>query len=591
VPERLATKAFPEACAALVAARGSRPDRDRLHDLFDLAWARRMQESPEAATFDGVPGYNHLWTDDSAEAIARRKREAGEPLAVLESIDRTALDETDATSFDLFAYNTSLAVEGARFPSELLCLDQMSGVQQDAAMVLSAMPTDRIDQLRDVVARIRALPAVVEQHTELLRSGLRQGVTPPRVTMRDVPDQVRSQMAAADESHPLLAVFEQASPLLDTRDVRRLRDEAAASIRDDVIPSFERLLSFLEAEYIPGCRESVAAGDLPDGADWYRHRVRAYTTTEMTPEEIHELGLSEVARIRAEMESVIGKTGFKGDFAEFIAFLRTDPQFFFTSADELLGAYRDIAKRIDPELCKLFGTLPRLPYGVTPVPAYAEKSQTTAYYLPGSPDAGRPGWFFANTYDLPSRPRWEMEALTLHEAVPGHHLQISIAQELTGLPEFRRLWGNYTAYVEGWGLYAESLGEELGLYRDPYSRFGQLVYEMWRAIRLVVDTGMHALGWSRRRAIDFFTENAGKAEHDIVVEVDRYIVMPGQALAYKLGELKLRELRAAAVAGFGEAFDVRAFHDRVLGQGALPLAVLDAQVRSWISDTGAGGAR
>ena len=576
-------RTYPEQCREIAAAKGARPDPERLHELFRLAWEHRMTDIPEAATFDGWPGQNHRWSDYSMEAIERRRKEASAPLEVLASIDRESLDATDRTSYDLFAYNTDLAVEGTRFPDELICVHQMEGPQQDCSMFLSAMPLERAEHLDDVVSRIKAMPLLIEQMTDLLREGMRTGATPPRITMRDVPDQVQAQMGEVDSDHPLLAPFAQAAASIDPSSVRSLRDEAAAAVREAVIPAFAELKRFLADEYIPACRESIACSDLPDGPDWYAHNVRGYTTTDLPPAEIHDIGLSEVARIRKEMEVVIEESGFSGSFADFLGFLRSDDQFFFDTGEELVAAYREIAKRIDPELCRMFGTLPRLPYGVVPVPSYAEKSQTTAYYLPGSPEASRPGYFFANTYDLRARPRWEMEALTLHEAVPGHHLQISLAQELTGLPEFRRLWGNYTAYVEGWGLYAESLGSELGLYRDPYSRFGQLVYEMWRAIRLVVDTGMHALGWTRQQAIDFFTENAGKAGHDIVVEVDRYIVWPGQALAYKLGELKLKELRAAATSALGDRFDIRAFHDQVLGQGALPLDVLDRQVREWVA--------
>jgi uncharacterized protein (DUF885 family) len=288
------------------------------------------------------------------------------------------------------------------------------------------------------------------------------------------------------------------------------------------------------------------------------------------------------------METIIAEAGFEGGFHEFLDFLRTDPQFFYTDGEDLLAGYRDIAKRADAELPKLFGTLPRLPYGVVEVPEYAEKSQTTAYYQPGSAESGRSGSFYANTYDLPSRPKWEMEALTLHEAVPGHHLQIALAHELEDLPWYRR-YGGEIAFTEGWGLYSESLGEAMGFYQDPYSKFGQLTYEMWRAIRLVVDTGMHALGWSRQDAIDFFKENAGKAEHDITVEVDRYIVWPGQALAYKIGELKIKELRALAEEELGESFDIRAFHDKLLGSGALPLSVLELHMKEWIETQKAAG--
>jgi uncharacterized protein (DUF885 family) len=334
---------------------------------------------------------------------------------------------------------------------------------------------------------------------------------------------------------------------------------------------------------VPACRESISAAALPDGEAWYAHEVRRHTTTGLPPVEIHEIGQAEVARLRGAMEEVIRTTRFSGGFGAFNEFLRTDPRFFFTTAEELLVAYRDIAKRADPELVRLFGTLPRLPYGVVAVPDHEAPSTTTAYYLRGSLEAGRPGLFYANTYDLAARPRWEMEALTLHEAVPGHHLQIALAAELEGLPEFRRMGEASTAYVEGWGLYAESLGEELGFYTDPFARFGQLTYEMWRAVRLVVDTGIHALGWTRDQALQVFRENTGKADHDISVEVDRYISWPGQALAYKIGELKLKELRAFAAAELGDRFDVRAFHDHVLGAGALPLDVLDARMRAWVA--------
>jgi uncharacterized protein (DUF885 family) len=369
---------------------------------------------------------------------------------------------------------------------------------------------------------------------------------------------------------------------IDALQAERLRTRAQAAYSEQVAPAYEKLLAFLEDEYLPASRDSIALGDLPNGEAWYAHNVSNYTTTDLTPEEIHQIGLREVARIRAEMERIREQTGFDGDLPEFFEFLRTDPRFYHTTAEDLLREYRDIAKRADPELMKVFGHLPRTPYGVVAVPSYAEKSQTTAYYQRGSVMAGRPGYFYANTYALDTRPRWEMEALTLHEAVPGHHLQIAIMDELEDVPWYRRV-GGYTAFIEGWGLYSESLGEEMGFYQDPYSKFGQLTYEMWRAIRLVVDTGMHHLGWSRQQAIDYFKENASKQEHDITVEIDRYIVWPGQALAYKIGELKIKELRAWATAELGGRFDVRAFHDTVLGSGAVPLDMLEANVKAWVA--------
>ncbi len=324
-----------------------------------------------------------------------------------------------------------------------------------------------------------------------------------------------------------------------------MQSEAEQVLVADVYPAYRSLLAYLEETYLPGARKTIGQSAMPNGKKWYAYNARFHTTTDLTPKQIHEIGLAEVERIRQEMEQIIQDLEFDGSFAEFAEFLRTDPQFYFDTPEALLTAYRAICKRADPELVRLFGKLPRLPYGVKPVPSYNEKSTTTAYYEPGSLAAGRPGYFFANTYDLATRPSWEMEALSLHEAVPGHHLQIALAQELEETHDLLK-HSFYTAFVEGWGLYAESLGGEMGFYESPYSKFGRLTYEIWRAIRLVVDTGIHSLGWSRERAIDFFKQNAPKAEHDIIVEVDRYIVWPGQALAYKIGELKIQELRAYA---------------------------------------------
>jgi prolyl oligopeptidase len=360
-----------------------------------------------------------------------------------------------------------------------------------------------------------------------------------------------------------------------------LQREAERILVADVYPAYRDLLKYLEQTYLGEARETIGQSAMPNGKKWYAYNARYHTTTDLTPKEIHEIGLAEVARIRGEMEKIIRDLGFDGSFTEFAEFLRTDPQFYFDTQEEFLAAYRAICKRADPELVRLFGRLPRLPYGVKPVPDYMDMSAPTAYYEPGSLAAGRPGAFFANTYDLATRPGWEMEVLSLHEAVPGHHLQIALAQELEGTHDLLK-YNFYTAFVEGWGLYAESLGGEMGFYQSPYSKFGRLTYEIWRAIRLVVDTGIHALGWSREQAIDFFKQNAPKTEHDIVVEVDRYIVWPGQALAYKIGELKIQELREHAQRRLGSTFDVRSFHDQVLLRGAMPLDVLEQRIHDWV---------
>lgn len=557
-------------------------DTQRFERYLEIARNQALLDDPELATQIGDPRGQGRWTDESPSAIAQRKQREKDGLALMQSVARDKLSVSNQLNYDLLLDQLQTAVQGQEFPQELLQMSQLNGPQQDPAAILAMMPNASLEQLANQVSRLEALPRSIDQSIALMRAGLKAGVTPPRITLRDVPQQIRNQLVDDPAASPLLMGFVSIPPAVDSLQQAALREKAQLVYSEQIVPAYERLLAFTENEYLPAARESIAARDLPNGESWYNYDVRMRTTTDLTPQQIHEIGIREVARIHAEMEQVMAETGFKGSFAEFLVFLRTDPQFYFTSAEDLVRGYRDIAKRADPALTRLFGVLPRTPYGVIPVPSYAEQSQTTAYYQDGSLRAGRPGYYFVNTYALNTRPRWEMEALTLHEAVPGHHLQVSLAQEMDGVPWFRQQ-SPYTAFVEGWGLYAESLGSELGFYQDPYSHFGQLTYEMWRAVRLVVDTGMHYLGWSRQQAIDYFKENAGKQEHDIIVEIDRYIVWPGQALAYKIGELKFKELRAYAEHELGEKFDVRAFHDTVLGAGAVPLTVLEANVHQWVA--------
>ncbi|MCC7438987.1 MAG: DUF885 domain-containing protein [Armatimonadetes bacterium] len=546
-----------------------------------------MFNFPEWATDVGFPGMDDRWTDNSIGAIEQRKREVELPLRALEAINRNALNPQDQLSYDLFRYNLLSEQQGNAFPGELMPITQLSGIHQEAPQMLSDMPTGQPYQVEAILARLKALPVAVDQAIELMKIGLEKGITPPKITLRDIPEQVSNLIPDNPLQSPLLEAFVTLPPTIPADQAAAFRKQAATIYQDDVVPAFRRLWDFLTNKYIPNARTTIGMNSLPNGAAWYALRARQETTTTMTPQQIHELGLREVKRIRSEMEKLISEVKFSGGFQEFIRFLRSDPRFFYTDSAALLQGYRDIAKRADPELIRLFGRLPRLPYGVTAIPSYAAKSQTTAYYNPGSLKAGRPGYFYANTYNLAARLKWEMEALTLHEAVPGHHLQIAIAQELEGLPEFRRE-GQYTAYVEGWGLYAESLGYEMGFYQDPYSRFGQLMYEMWRAIRLVVDTGIHSMGWTREQAIAYFMENSGKSEHDITVEVDRYIVWPGQALTYKVGQLKIAELRANAQRELGPQFNIRAFHDYLLGAGALPLDLLETRMQQWVASAKTG---
>jgi uncharacterized protein (DUF885 family) len=560
--------------------------------FLDEDWKRTMVEQPEAATWLGFPGQNRRWSDNSPKGIELRKKHLRESISTLKTIRREELPEAEKLNYDLYRLSLSEAEEGLQYGDDAgggslwMPLNQREGIQQGAAETLAVMPHETVADYEDMLARLEALPSAVEQTLGLLQDGLKRGYTPPKITLRDVPKQLADLTPDDPMASALLQPF--TTFPLGVPDVERARliDRAKSLYNGSVAPSFHKLHDYLAGTYIPACRESIAASALPNGAANYAFRIRVQTTTNLTSQQIHEIGLAEVKRIHAEMEKVIASAGFKGSFHDFTEFLRTDVRFFYDKPDELVNAYRIIAKKIDPELAHLFGKLPRLPYGVCVIPDFKAPSQTTAYYQDGAPSAGRPGCYFVNTYKLDARPKWEMEALTLHESVPGHHLQISLAQELADVPEFRRHAG-YTAFVEGWALYGESLGEELGMYKDPYSKFGQLSYEMWRAIRLVVDTGMHSMGWTREQAIQFFKDNTGKTDQDITVEVDRYIVWPGQALAYKLGQLKIRELRMEAEKKLGAKFDVRKFHDAVLEEGAVPLSVLEAHMKRWTEEQAA----
>jgi prolyl oligopeptidase len=412
--------------------------------------------------------------------------------------------------------------------------------------------------------------------------------------MERVLPQLAELIKPGAEENPFYAAFKRIPESIPAADRARLQADGKAAIENVVIPAYAKFEKFFRERYVPASRPTDGIWDTPDGLAFYQERARFHTTTNLTPDEIHQIGLKEVARIRAEMDNVIREVGFKGSFSEFLEFLRTDPKFYYKTPDELFRAYAVLAKQIDPELVKLFRKLPRTPYGVRPIPATSAPNTTTAYYQGPAADGSRAGYYYVNLYRPEVRPKYEMEVLTLHEAVPGHHLQISLAQEQTDLPAFRRN-AEYTAFVEGWALYTESLGDRIGLYKDPYSRFGQLTYDMWRAVRLVVDTGIHAKHWTRQQAIDYFKANAAKTETDIINEVDRYISWPGQALAYKIGQLRILQLRTEAEQKLGPRFDIRDFHDEVLSNGALPLEVLDRQVKDWIARTavekGAAAAR
>ena len=556
---------------------------ERLAALMDLVYDYQMTQYPEAATWLGYAGQNDRWTDYSPEAIEQRNRDSRTLLKAVETISVDSLGESAILDFQLFHKDLSANVAAQAFPDELMPINQMGGVQQDLAQMISLMPSRKLTDYRDIIARLESADSLIMQTIVLMKQGLEAGITPPAITLRDVPGQVANQLFDDPMDSPLLGAFVSFPDSISPDQQKQLKARAIAAYQNGIAPAYKKLQRFLETDYLPNAVQAVGLSNLANGQAWYAHRAAHSTTTDLTAEQIHALGLREVARIRAAMEQVIIDSGFEGDFDAFTEFLRRDPQFYFTNKEDLMREYRDIAKRADAELPALFGVLPRLPYGVKMIPSYAEKSQTTAYYQSGAQSMGRAGIFFANTYALDTRPKWEMEALTLHEAMPGHHLQISLAKEQTNVHPWRRDLYRITAFVEGWGLYSESLGEEMGFYKDPYSKFGQLTYEMWRAVRLVVDTGMHSLGWSRQRAIDFFIANSAKSEHDITVEIDRYIVWPGQALAYKMGELKIKELRQYASQELGEDFDIRSFHDRVLEAGPIPLDILEQRIKDWVA--------
>ncbi len=562
-------------------------DTTPLQRLLADDWQYRMETSPESATFLGDHRYDAKLTDLSASAIAARQAHTRAMLQRASGVPSSTLDDQDRLSLELFIWDKTIEVEGQKFSTWLMPLDQLDGVQVGFPVLIAAMPYTRVRDYDNYLARLDAFPRFIDQTIALLREGIKTGWVQPAFQLRGIPAQIDGQLVTNPTASPLYKPVTNLPADFPSRERARISVAAQRSIADSVMPALKKLRAFVQDEYLPAGRKQPAATSLPGGEAYYAWQVHANTTLDVTPADVHQLGLAEVKRIRLSMDSVQKQVAYTGSFADFLHFLRTDPRFYYTTPDQLLEGFRAIAKRIDGALPGQFATLPRAPYGVRPFPDYEAPSQTGARYYPSAEDGSRAGFMMVNTYRLDARPRYTMEALTLHEAMPGHHLQIARAQELSDLPQFRRNAG-YTAYVEGWALYAESLGSALGLYTDPYSRFGQLTYEMWRACRLVIDTGIHEYGWSRDSAIAYLLSNAALSQEEAAVEVDRYIVWPGQALAYKLGELRIKAIRAKARAVLGDKFDVRRFHDALLENGPLPLDVLQRQMDLWIAGTHAG---
>ena len=558
----------------------SSSDEDkRFIEIVDSEWQRSIDENPLYASYMGDKSSNQDWPDLSEETLRIRQKKTRDVLREIKKIDSQKLSEENKLNHRLFLYNYERSVRGQQFDSHLLVFGQRGGIQLEHETAESLGFMTRQDYL-DWIARLEKLPNYIEQHITLARLGVERNVTAPRILMERVARQIQLQLVNEPTDSPFFNVFEEMSETIDDRS--EITEKAIQVISEAVIPSYQKFSDFFVNEYLPASRTSIGVADLPNGYAWYENLARYHTSTELTPEEIHQIGLSEVKRIRSEMNKIIERVGWEGTFDEFLNFLRTDPQFYYETSEELLQAYLATSKELDPKIVPLFKVLPRMPYGIRPIPEESAPDTTTAYYMRPSADGSRAGYYYVNLYKPEVRPKYEIEVLSVHEAVPGHHLQIALAMEIENIPNFRKYSG-YTAYVEGWGLYSESLGYDMGLYQDPYSEFGALTYDMWRAIRLVVDTGMHYKGWSREQAIDFFKENAAKTEQDIVNEVDRYLIMPGQALAYKIGQLKIMELKQKSKESLGEKFDIKEFHHVILGEGALPLDVLEEKVNDYIN--------
>lgn len=553
----------------------------RLDAFFAEEWERGLRENPESASFEGDRRYNDRWSDNSLEAIAASEAADREALARLKRFDRSKLGAADQLNYDTVLWLLEKTVQRQRFREYLQPISHQGGVQT-ADGIVESLAFREVRDYRDWLARMRALPTLVDQTIALMREGVKARNVPPQVLMQRVPAQIAAQIVDDPTTSPFYRPFAKFAAGIPESERAALQAEARKVIAERIVPAYRKLQTYFNASYLPRTRSGTAVADLPDGKAYYDFLAGNYTTTDLGADEIHAIGLKEVARIRAEMEKVKAEAGFRGSLPEFFTFLRTDPRFFEKTPEALLTRYRAIAKRIDPELVKVFRIIPRAPYGVRPIPDTIAPDTTTAYYQQGTSDGSRAGFYYVNLYRPEVRPTWEMMPLSLHEAVPGHHFQFARGLELPDAPMFRRT-AYFVAYSEGWGLYAEQLGYDMGLYDDPYDRMGQLAYEMWRAVRLVVDTGMHAKGWSREQAITYFRDNAPKTDQDIINEIDRYIGTPGQALAYKIGQLKISALRARAEQALGPKFDLRDFNDAVLETGSVPLETLERHIDAWIA--------
>jgi uncharacterized protein (DUF885 family) len=553
-----------------------------LHALFDLHWQDSLRRYPEGATFRGDMRYNDRLSDQSPQARAAADAQAREWLAQAKAIRAERLGADDRLSLALFTGRIEREVEFQPFTGyRSITMGSLGGVQTDFAELMRVTPMQSRQQVEQLLARMEAYPRAMDQEIARMREGIPLGWVPSRPVLDRVLAQVDQQLATAPDASPYGAPFKRMGSDIPAAEREALQVRGREAIERNVMPTLRRLRTFVATEYSAQAPASGAMRDYPDGARVYAIVARQQTTTTLSPAEIHAIGQRELVRLRADMDAVMRQTKFDGSFADFNTYLSSDPKFFHKSPEALLAGYRDIAKRIDAELPRLFAELPRLPYGVRAMQEF-EGPDAAENYSPPALDGTRAGYFNANTVGWRGRPIWKMETLTAHEAVPGHHLQIARAVELAALPKFRRET-DYTAFIEGWGVYAETLGREIGLYQDPYSLYGHLQWQAFRAARLVVDTGIHSLGWSRQQAIDFMVERTGMARPFVESEVDRYTSSPGQALGYMIGKLRISELREHAKQRLGPRFDLRRFHNAVIDQGALPLDVLATVIDEWIA--------
>jgi prolyl oligopeptidase len=556
-------------------------EEETLKELIDSHWQWVVDSSPEYAVFMGDIDRASEWDDVSLEQQAENDAQLAVFEQTLKSIDSNNLSEASALNQRLLLAQIQRQRERYALGFNLVEIT-MRGGPQSLFTVTETLPFRTEADYERWLQRLAALPARLEQEQAILQAGVDRGIVQARVIMQRIPGQLAKITQVDTLENPFYKPFLDFPEGIDPAKAQMLSERGARAIEDHVGPSYRKFEQFFNEVYLPASRVEVGIGALQSGREMYESAARRFTTTSLSPEQIHQIGLDEVARIRGEMEELIQELGFDGDLQDFNDYLRTAPEFYYESPEALFEGYLAVSKRLDPELVKLFGRLPRMPYGVRAIPEQIAPDTTTAYYMRPAADGSRAGYYYVNLYRPEVRPKYEMEVLSVHEAVPGHHLQIALAQELEGLPTFRKLSGP-TAFIEGWGLYSERLGYDMGLYRDPYSRYGQLIYDMWRAVRLVVDTGMHYMGWTREQAIEYFKNNAAKTEADIINEIDRYIGWPGQALAYKIGQLKILELRSRAEQRLGDRFDIRAFHDHLLGAGALPLDVLEERMDRWLA--------